>query len=143
MRAAAMAAFVVFACERLLFSKQLLVILQLVVVFLIAQITAIVLSAVADPAIVVVPCAFKVMGKKQAFEIGASLEDKILFAADAAVGKLLVAFRACSTSNRRIGAAEGTAHDKLQVAVAYLCHGGVLLFLVYLVSIVGLGMAGR
>jgi hypothetical protein len=43
------------------------------------------------------------------------------------VGQLLVALRARSASDRRIGAAEGTAHDKLQVAVAYLRHGGVLL----------------
>jgi hypothetical protein len=43
------------------------------------------------------------------------------------VGQLLVAFRACSASDCRIGAAEGTAHDKLQVAVAYLRHGGFLL----------------
>jgi hypothetical protein len=48
------------------------------------------------------------------------------------VGQLLVALRARSARNRRKGAAQGTAHDKLQVAVAYLCHGEFLLHSVYL-----------
>jgi hypothetical protein len=50
------------------------------------------------------------------------------------VGHLLVAFRASKARNRREGAAVGTAHDELQVAVAYLCHGGSLLRSVYLCS---------
>ena len=72
------------------------------------------------------------MRKKQILKIETSLDREVLFAANAAVGQLLVALRARSASNRRIRAAEGTAHDKLQVAVAYLCHGGVLLSPVYL-----------
>jgi hypothetical protein len=47
------------------------------------------------------------------------------------MGQLLVALRARKARNRRKRAAEGTAHDKLQVAVAYLRHGVVLLLSVY------------
>jgi hypothetical protein len=43
------------------------------------------------------------------------------------VGHPLVAFRAGGTRDRRKRAAVGTAHDELQVAVAYLCHGYSLL----------------
>jgi hypothetical protein len=45
------------------------------------------------------------------------------------VGHPLIAFRASGTRDRRKGAAVGTAHDELQVAVAYLCHGDFLLAL--------------
>jgi len=85
------------------------------------------LRTIAPPAPRVVPRAFKDMRKQQILEIETRLDNEILFAANAAVGQLLVALRARSASNRRVGAAEGTAHDKLQVAVAYLRHGGFLL----------------
>jgi hypothetical protein len=43
------------------------------------------------------------------------------------VGQLLVASGAAKPSDRREGAAVGTAHDELQFAVAYLRHGEALL----------------
>jgi len=92
------------------------------------------LLAVASPAPVVVPGAFEKMGKEKTLEFDAGFQRVILFPADTAVGQLLVAFRASKTRNRRKRAAVGTAHDELQVAVAYLCHGGFLLRSVYLCS---------
>jgi len=74
---------------------------------------------------------FKAMGNEQILEVGAGFECVILFAADTAVGHLFVPFCATKTSERREGAAVGTAHDKLQVAVAYLRHGVALLALLY------------
>ena len=50
------------------------------------------------------------------------------------MGHLLVAFRASKARNRRKGTAVGTAHDELQVAGAYLCHGVVLLISLYPIS---------
>jgi len=67
------------------------------------------------------------MRKEQVFVVGAGLESMILFAADAAVGHLLVALCASKTGDRRKWATVGTAHDELQVAVAYLGHGVFLL----------------
>ena len=70
------------------------------------------------------------MGKEQILVVCADFECVILFPADTTVGQLLVVFRASKTRNRREGAAVGTANDKLQDAVAYLCHGNLLLMLV-------------
>ena len=41
------------------------------------------------------------------------------------MGQLLIIFGAGNTSNRREGAAVGTAHDELQVADAYIRHGAI------------------
>lgn len=134
MRAAGMAAFVPPGSEvgrRSLFAQHLQVVLQAGIVFCFAHGTQVGLRAVAAPVVGVIPVAFEAMGKKQVLEIRTRFDSEILFAAHAAVGQLLVALRARSASNRRIGAAEGTAHDKLQVAVAYLRHGVVLLLSVY------------
>ena len=82
------------------------------------------MGTVATPVVRVVPVAFEAMREKEALEIKAGFECRILFAADAAVGHLLVPLRAGKTSDRRERAAERTAHDELQDAVAYLGHGG-------------------
>jgi hypothetical protein len=59
---------------------------------------------------------FKAMGNEQILEVGAGFECVILFAADTAVGHLLIPFCARKARNRREGAAVGTAHDELQYA---------------------------
>ena len=118
--------------DQKLFSKKLTVVSLAVVVFAASHGAAVALRAVAAPVVSVVPVAFEAMGKNQVLEVGAGFEREILFAANAAVGELLVALRTRSAGNRRIGAAVGTAHDILQVAVAYLCHGVFLLLSVYL-----------
>jgi phage-related protein len=72
------------------------------------------------------------MGKKKVVEVRAGFEGEILFAADAAMGQLLVAFGAGKARDRRVRAAVGTAHDELLDAVAYLGHGVFLLLPFYL-----------
>ena len=81
------------------------------------------LRAVAAPAPVVIPCALKLMRNEQTFVVGAGFQGKVLLAADTAMGHAFVVFRAGGARNRRKWAAGLAAHDKLQVAVAYLCHG--------------------
>ena len=92
------------------------------------------MSAVASPVVGVIPMTFKAMGNEQILVVGAGFECVILLSADTTVGHLLVDFRASKARDRRKGAAVGTAHDELQVAVAYLGHGGSLLISVYLCS---------
>lgn len=99
------------------------VILLAVAVLGISHGTEIALRAVAPPAVVVIPRAFKAMWKKQIAKVGANFQGKILFPAETTLGQALVVFRAGSARNRRKGTTVGTAHDELQVAVAYLCHG--------------------
>lgn len=81
------------------------------------------LSTIAAPAIGVVPRAFETMRQDQGFVVGAALQNAILLMADTSIGQALIALCAGSARDRRIGTAPGTAHDKLQVAVAYLGHG--------------------
>ena len=76
------------------------------------------LCTVATPCVGVVPGTFEKVRKKQILVVGADFDGVILFAADTAMGELLVAFGAGKPSNRREGAAVGTAHDELQYAVA-------------------------
>ena len=107
----------------LLFAQNFSVVLLAVVVLGISHGTEVALSAVASPAVVVVPGAFKAMGKEQIAKVGANFQGKVLFTAETTVGQALVVFRAGSARDRRKRAAVGTAHNELQVAVAYLCHG--------------------
>ena len=120
-----------------LFAQHLPVILPAVVVGRIAHGAEVALRAVASPVVGVVPVAFEKMREKKAVEIEAGFERKVLFAADAAVGHLLVPFCARKARDRREGTAVGTAHDELQVAVAYLGHGAVLLSVLILMEVAG------
>lgn len=114
-----------------LLAKHFLVPLAKVAVTRITHPPEVALRAVAAPAVGVVPMTFERMREQQVFVIGAGLEDEVLFAADTTMGELLVALGASKPSNRRERAAVGTAHDELQVAVAYLCHGVSSLAYVY------------
>jgi len=106
-----------------LFAEQFPIVLLAAVVELMAQRAAIGLLAVTSPAIDVVPAALEMMRKEQILVMAAGLQGKFLLLADTSMGHALVLFRAGSARNCRKGAAVGTAHDKLQVAVAYLGHG--------------------
>src|ERR1700760_1372801 len=88
--------------------------------------THIALSTVAAPAIIVIPRTLKLMRKQEFLIIRAGFDCEISLPTGASVGPLLVFFGAGNTINRRKGSAVGTAHDVLQVAVAYLRHGAFL-----------------
>jgi len=118
-----------------LLAQDFLVVFPVVFLWRVAKVAEEALRAIATPVVGVVPVAFEEVGKKQVVVIGAGFDGQVLFAANSAVGQLLVAFRACKARDRRVGTAVGTAHDELQVAVAYLCHGGFLLDSVYLDSL--------
>lgn len=87
-----------------LFAQQLLEVTLAVIVRREAHRTAVALDPIATPAIGIVPVALEKMWKKQVFVIEAGLQREILFAADAAVGHLLVPLCARNTRNRREGA---------------------------------------
>ena len=114
-----------------LFAEQFPIVLLAAVVELMAQRAAIGLLAVTSPAIDVVPAALEMMRKEQILVMAAGLQGKFLLLADTSMGHALVLFRAGSARNCRKGAAVGTAHDKLQVALAHLCHGDSLLKMFY------------
>src|SRR5271157_1040787 len=76
-------------------------------------------AAVTALGIRVVPGAFQTMRKKKVLVIDESLQCQVLLPANAAMGDALVILCAGKSSDRRIRASVGTAHDVLQVAVAY------------------------
>jgi hypothetical protein len=106
------------------FAQQLLMPLAKVAVGRIAHPPEEALCAVATPIVGVVPVAFEAMREQQIFEIGAGSESVILFAADAAMGHLLIPFCTGKARDRRVRAAVRTAHDEVLDAVACLGHGG-------------------
>ena len=104
-------------CTRLL-AQGFLVELPVVCLWRIARVADVALGIVACPVIGVVPVAFEAVGNEESIVVEADFDGEILFAADAAVGKLLIAFAAGTTVDCREGAAVGTAHGELLYAVA-------------------------
>jgi hypothetical protein len=96
---------------------------EVVFAFRICRRAVIELRTITVPTPCVVPGALEPMREKKLLEIGANSQRIVLFAADSTIGSAFVLFGAGNARNRRIRAAIGTAHDFLQVAVAYLCHG--------------------
>jgi hypothetical protein len=62
--------------------------------------------------------AFEAVRNEGSIVVEANFDGEVLSAADAAAGELLIAFPGGTARDCREGAAVGTAHDELQVAVA-------------------------
>jgi hypothetical protein len=74
--------------------------------------------------------AFELVRDQGCFVVGAGLDGEVLFAADAAVGELLIALAAGAGREHREGTAVGTADGELLYAVAESGYGGFLLLLI-------------
>ena len=72
----------------------------------------------------VISRALETMRDQLGFVAGADFNGQVLLPADMSNSHARVSVRAGGAGNRRKWTARGTAHDELQVAVAYLRYGG-------------------
>ena len=101
-----------------LLAQGLLVELPVVFIWRIAIVADVAQGIVACPVVGVVPGAFEAVRNEESIVVEADIEVEGLFAADAAVRELLIAFAARTAIDCREGAAVGTAHGELLYAVA-------------------------